>query len=327
MERIPCFVYQPGRHFVLPPALARLPPRLSEFAVSDALGAPRPHPQVFQEAASPEEARVFLFPFNIGQYLDTGPHIESVSAVIESLPYLAGRENRHLVCDNGDKTRCLPQGVCLFKTSLLRPFTERAVPLWYNPPAHVLADRADFSWGNIRYDCSFVGKITSLVRRAAIASIEKQAGALRFFRDIDPGFRVENNYFFVDEGDEALLEQRREIFRKSIKESLTVLCPPGVGPQSIRMYEVMYLGRIPVIFGNEIVYPLERQVDYEAFCLRIPLERVMDTGSILQGWLAGRRREELYARGVLACKTWHKYFSPAQTLPTLLREAEALFGF
>jgi hypothetical protein len=253
--------------------------------------------------------------------------MESVSNVIAGLPYLAGRENRHLVCDNGDTTQCLPQGVCLFKTSVLRPCAERAVPLWYSLPAHVLADRADFSWDNIRHDCSFVGKITSLTRRAAILSIQKQAAALRFFQNIDPGFRIENDRFFTDSGDEALRDQRQGLFRKSIKESLTVLCPPGIGPQSIRMYEVMYLGRIPVIFGNDTVYPLERRVDYEAFCLRIPQERLMDTGSILQGWLAGQRREELYARGVLACKTWHKYFSPAQTLPTLLREAEARFGF
>jgi hypothetical protein len=123
------------------------------------------------------------------------------------------------------------------------------------------------------------------------------------------------------------LRYRQELFVRSIKDSFAVLCLPGVGPQSVRLYEAMYLGRIPVLFGQSIVYPLESKIDYAAFALFIEPEQVVHTGRILREWFALQSRDSLRQRWIAACKTWNDFFAPERKLENLLAEAKEKFGF
>ncbi len=129
-------------------------------------------------------------------------------------------------------------------------------------------------------------------------------------------------YYNTREGkDPAKTAARQQLYRRSLKKSLTVLCPPGVGPHSIRLYETMYMGRIPVIFGDEAVYPLENLIDYDGFCLRVPGGEIMETGNILKEWLRGQSEDVLMERCVRACRTWNACFAPDKLLPLMLDEA------
>ncbi|MDL2307289.1 glycosyltransferase family 47 protein [Desulfovibrio sp. OttesenSCG-928-C06] len=324
MQKIPCFIYQEGVHFTLPPEIAAPRRHLCEFAVAERHGSPQPAPEVFRPVERPEDASVFLFPWDIGQYIDSG-NIEAITAVIASLPYFAGRERRHLVVDYADRPTPLPLPACLFKVSLLRSDATNAVPTWYRLPEHSLKARPSFDWRQVRYQLSFVGSYSNEVRRAAVLSIQKQAPELKFFLSVSQGFAVSDGKMIVKSADPMSQAERQEIFLKSMRESLLALCPPGVGPQSIRLYETMLMGRIPVLFGDNVQYPLEKEAAYDAFCLRVSTDELLDTGNIIREFLRSHSEEELRDKCVLACQTWNRLFA-RNKLRTLLEQAGKLYG-
>lgn len=324
MQPLPCFLYEEGVHFHLPDCLCAATRVLGMFTRIDEDGRAQPVPEVFSRVANAEEAAVFLFPWDIGQYIDGG-RLEAVSDVIGGLPYLAGRERRHIVCDAGDFFPTIPQPVCLFATSVPKTGGEDRIPMAYTLPDHVLHDGPVFDWCGIRFDTSFVGNATNAARRAAVASVRLQAPNLRLFADFDDSFLAGKTHFVSVAKSAEHRAARQALYRKSLKESLTVLCPPGIGPQSIRLYETMYMGRIPVIFDGRGVLPLRDMVDYGAFCLVIPEEDVMNTGAVLRHWLAAQTPQALRERCVLACKTWNAYFSPARHAAALLAAAARKF--
>ena len=324
MEHIPCFIYREGIHFKLPRQLNGLLHYPCEFTLADGAGILHPHPEVFTETDNPDAARLFLFPLDIGPFVDFQEH-ESISGVISALPHFAGRERRHVVCDSGDNVASIGPLVCLFKRSVIAETSARAVVSWYDVPAHVLAERPEFELARVRYDVSFVGVYSNIARKAAVRSIQVEAPELRFFVNEWNSMRVDKSAFVVDKPSGEILRRRQELFVQSIKDSVAVLCPPGVGPQSLRAYEVMYLGRIQVFFGRNTVYPLEDKIDYDSFGLFIEPEHIMHTGNILREWFARQTSGSLLRRWVTACKVWNEFFAPGRKLKSLLAEAKAKF--
>lgn len=325
MERPSCFVYCEGEHFALPGELAASPRALCEFARQDEAGRIAPLPGLFRPAARPEDADFFLFPYGIGLYNDTD-RLEEAAKVIAALPFFSGREKRHIVFDDGDRAECLDLGLCLFKYSVSKQTARLAVSNALPLPAHVARDKPEFDFEGIRHDVSFVGNLTHEARRAAVLSIQKQAPELRLKADFDDAFHTEGRHIRIRQRSAEENAARENLYRKSVKESWTVLCPPGVGLQSFRMYETMYLGRIPVLFGDQTVYPFERDIDYAAFSLRIGGKDILNTGSLLAAWLGGLEAGALRAKCVLACKTWQRFFAPENKAPLLFKEAVRHFG-
>ncbi|CAK7071164.1 MAG: hypothetical protein DELT_01891 [Desulfovibrio sp.] len=326
MRKFLCFCYREGEHFVLPPALASAPRMPSLFAEIDTHDTVRPNSQVFTEVFAPEAAEVFLFPWAVGQYIDAGRH-EDIWRVICSLPHFTGREARHIVWDDGDFTRVPPFPTCLFKISVTREIARFCVACPYPLPEHILAAKPSFDWRMICYDTSSVGNATNVLRKAAVLSVQQQAPTLRLLADFDDAFVIRDGYFFNtrERTDKAEQFRRQTLYKESLIRSLTILCPPGVGPYSFRMYETMYMGRIPVLFEDDPVYPLENAIDYAAFCIRIPRLEVMNTGEILRRKLWDTPLDELHQMGVLACRTWNSFLAPEKVLPFLMEEARERF--
>ena len=61
--------------------------------------------------------------------------------------------------------------------------------------------------------------------------------------------------FYDDGGDPAAHAARQRRFAETIGRSKFVLCPQGAGTSSIRLYEVMRAGRVPVIIADQWVAP------------------------------------------------------------------------
>ena len=326
MCQVSCFLYRDGEHFSLPPHLQAVAPNDCQFIVRDETGVPRVNARLFCEVSRPEEAEVFLFPWDIGQYIDGGA-LNAIAGVIKSLPHIAGRERRHIVCDDGDATAHFPVPVCLFKISVTKALAAETIAVPYTLPAHMFDDTPVFDWSAIRYDTSFVGNLTNPARRAVVTSVQRQGEGLRTLIDFDDAPMADGQYCYNTrvKDDPEKTAARQRLYRKSLRDSLTVLCPPGIGPHSIRMYETMYMGRIPVLFGDSAVYPLQRAIDYGAFCLRISKDALLETGAILEDWLRSRTEEEVHAMCVQACRTWNAYFAPGKLLPQLLEEARDRF--
>lgn len=325
MDKIRVYVYREGRDFTLPEAYKRLYGHLEEEAGDQLLvgeGGLSPHPDFFLESG-PLEAELFFFPYDLERMMDQSRPEGVARFLTSSLPYLRGRERRHIFSDSGDIAAPVPLPVCILKRSVLARKEERLPRLsgayqagpeapvlivtWYRLPEHVARDKPSFDWAALRYDASFVGGYTHIIRNIACKAAERTAG-LRFYSGGED--KIVQRGAFYDYVPRTPEEKRaaEARFRRITKESMAVFCPSGVGPQSYRLYESMYYGRIPVLFLDKIRYPLEGLINYEDFCLFIAEEEIGRTGEVLLAFLRGHSAEELRARCVLACRCFNKYF-------------------
>ena len=101
--------------------------------------------------------------------------------------------------------------------------------------------------------------------------------------------------------------EQREIFWKRYvelaKRSPFILCPRGVAPASIRMYEAMMMGRVPVVLADE--WPRPEGPAWDKFCIFVEEKDALSVPRILE-----EREGEARAMGLLARSEWEKFFSP-----------------
>ncbi|MDR1685067.1 MAG: glycosyltransferase family 47 protein [Desulfovibrio sp.] len=326
MRKIPCYLYKEYLDFVYPEEYSALyghaRPYVSDLLLRDTDGNLYPHPEFFTQV-SPEQAEVYIFPHDIGIINDYFGG-EKTTALLKQLPYMQYREKYNIISDGGDFSRCVNMQVCLLKRSIIAEKTDYlpSIPFviqhnthdqpycivtWYNIPEHVCGDKPDINFASLRYDVSFVGRYSHYIREVACKSAEREE-KLSFYNGGFDKIIIKGNYFFNKElSYEDKLKHERQ-FRNITKASLTVLCPPGVGPQSARMYECLYYGRIPVLFLHDIRYPLEHIINYEDFCLFIDKEDIIRTGEIVRDFIMKHSREELHQKCILARKTHVQYF-------------------
>lgn len=88
---------------------------------------------------------------------------------------------------------------------------------------------------------------------------------------------------------------------QEILASHFVLCPRGLSPSSHRCYEVMSLGRCPVIISDDWIAP--RVVDWETCSVRV---READLDRLPE--ILTQRLPEARALGVAARLAWHRWF-------------------
>jgi len=63
------------------------------------------------------------------------------------------------------------------------------------------------------------------------------------------------------------LEDMRFEFKENMKENIFNVCMRGNGNFSIRFYETLSCGRIPVLVDTDLVLPFDDVIDYNEFCV------------------------------------------------------------
>jgi Exostosin family len=80
--------------------------------------------------------------------------------------------------------------------------------------------------------------------------------------------------------------------RDLMADSRFVLCPRGEGLSSIRLFETMAVGRIPVIIADDAKLPLEDVIDYDRLIVRVPEWRLAELEPALAAFEASHDLEE-----------------------------------
>lgn len=101
----------------------------------------------------------------------------------------------------------------------------------------------------------------------------------------------------------------QKLYTDTIAASKFILCPRGIGPASLRLYETMEAGRVPVIISDTWVAP--PQIDWD-FAVRVPEWQVADIPDILN-----ELEPEWQDRGEAARKAWESAYAPDQLFNTM----------
>lgn len=113
---------------------------------------------------------------------------------------------------------------------------------------------------------------------------------------------------------------RQQHYVDIIKRSRFVLCPRGWSPASIRVYEVMACGRVPVIISDLWRPPQAGEGPvWESFSIFVNESELETLEPILRN-----RACEAAEMGKRARENWEKYFSTQNEIKTLLHSAVEL---
>ena len=93
---------------------------------------------------------------------------------------------------------------------------------------------------------------------------------------------------FARSGDE------KERFKKHLEAMTYIICPRGIENFSIRVYEALKYGRIPVIIDSDMVFP--EGIDWDAISIRIPYERIGEVYDLILQDYRSRSADEFIAR-------------------------------
>ena len=154
-------------------------------------------------------------------------------------------------------------------------------------------DKAPFAKAN--YLFSFVGNLDTYGIRSEIGKLTHPRA---FIRDTS-----EKSKSVWWDGTESEKARFRSQYSDDLARSKFVLCPRGISPSSVRLFETMKTGRVPVIISDDWVPPEGPQ--WDSFSVKI---KESDIEQIPQRLDQAESRAP--AMGARAREAWETWFSP-----------------
>lgn len=160
----------------------------------------------------------------------------------------------------------------------------------------------------IEYLYSFAGSVYTHPVRERVMKLDDGRALLR-----DTGDKKTSQHLTFTASEEARLERRRS-YDLSLAQSAVVLCPRGVAPASVRFFETLRAGRVPVVISDD--WQLPTGPDWERFVVRVPESRVAEIPARLR-----ELESEAYERGRLARAAWDAWFAADVLFERLVEQA------
>lgn len=157
-----------------------------------------------------------------------------------------------------------------------------------------------------KFFCSnkFLSRYFSFLRQDVLGNLE-QSG-------LDTSFIVRNSYFGGawqgwGKFDLDTYEKARYEYLENMAESQFVLCVRGGGNYSLRFYEAMAMGKIPILIDTDCVLPFDKQIDWDQHCIRVPIQNLNRLKVVIQGWPFRQHSQEVGARNR---HLWEEWLTP-----------------
>lgn len=80
-------------------------------------------------------------------------------------------------------------------------------------------------------------------------------------------------------------EELRAEYVANMRNSLFTLAPRGDGNYSLRFYETLSMGRIPILIDTDMALPFEDQIAYDQFMVRVPWQDIAHVGEYVMRFL------------------------------------------
>jgi len=185
-----------------------------------------------------------------------------------------------MISDNETKFQLYPN-IVLFRTSLRkskRDWRENVLPyIWecFNEPFEVLQKSEKPIIG-------FCGSIKKNLgkRLSCIETIQKNENLIS-------NFILRTNFW----GGKPQDKQLKEDFKENIKTSHFNLSNRGRGNFSMRFYQVLSLGRIPVLIDSDMLLPFEEEIDWNQYCIKAKNEIGLSTA--ITDWWQNKSEQEV----------------------------------
>ena len=96
----------------------------------------------------------------------------------------------------------------------------------------------------------------------------------------------------------------------NIQNNMFTLCSRGAGNHSMRLYEVLSMGRIPIQVDTDCVYPFEGKIDWSDHCVMVPEKDINNIGDHVMDFYNSKSSGDLLNMQKNNRKIWEEYLSP-----------------
>jgi hypothetical protein len=250
---------------------------------------------------SPTTADYFLVPFNIslGDQDTPKKQLEQfndkvLSIVCHHLPYWQYNKQKHVFFVIGDSfaTPDVLKDSVIFRSSCHRESPDYA--LYYD----VVLDSSNIQpIERCNNTCCFIGCLeTHRVRHSLPFIINTIQGKTIF--ESTP------NFFSELPGDTQ--ERMQNTWIEALNDSVFILAPRGNGLTSIRFFEAMAFGRIPILIADDAKLPLMNKIDYDRFSIRVKERYITHIPRLIEKF------HDIKEASAMSRKVWEEYFSPGK---------------
>lgn len=219
-----------------------------------------------------------------------------IDEFLKHLKYFTSAPRKHLfflVGDNAGSFSSLKNSLVFKASSML--FDKHSIPLYYTTPIAA----SDKLISDAKYDISFQGCKHLHPTREKV---------LNYFSET----KIENTYlFFTDmyfeNFDPANQIKFQSEWQRVLESSKFILCPRGRGISTIRLFESLFYGRIPIVYGDECKLPLEDLIDYNQILIKIPENEIVKSLDYINHF---KKSRDLLECSKTARNVWNEYFNP-----------------
>jgi hypothetical protein len=153
---------------------------------------------------------------------------------------------------------------------------------------------------------------TPVLRQPINIGLHVRRRALEVLRSstvVDSSLVVRDRYF-GHYAPEAMRDLRTEYIRHLFGSDY-VLCVRGAGNYSIRLFETMAAGRVPVIVDTDLVLPCADEIDWRRLAVWVPLEQLDRLDRIIANEHAEAGPRGFHDRQHEIRQAWAEHLSPA----------------
>ena len=111
--------------------------------------------------------------------------------------------------------------------------------------------------------------------------------------------------------EQKTVQQLRQQFQDVMDRSQFVLCPRGISPCSIRVFEAMQAGCVPVIIADDLVFP--QGPDWSTLSVIVAERDIATIPKLLE-----QLEPRLADMSLASRKAWEDFFSPQSSFETLV---------
>jgi len=113
-------------------------------------------------------------------------------------------------------------------------------------------------------------------------------------------------------------------FYENIYNNLFTLCLRGMGNYSVRFYQTLAMGRIPILIDTDSNLPFSDQINYKNIVVKIPFSDRFKTEDYLIDFLKNKTNSDLVKIQEECRKVWVDYFNSEAMLENLSIEMKSL---
>jgi len=105
--------------------------------------------------------------------------------------------------------------------------------------------------------------------------------------------------------------QLRQAYLEDLDDSDYVLCARGQGNYSLRLFETLAMGRIPVVLDTDLVLPFEDEIDWRSLVVWIPAGGEHTIGERVAAFHQDLGPEQFLERQVRLREVFERWIEPA----------------